>query len=100
MIELNKIINLAIDEINKQLPSGKKVNKDTDIEIFGPKSNFDSMALINFVLIIEGELKKKKIDNKNILNFLMDKMTSIQSYKISDFKNDIKNLLNLDEKRN
>lgn len=94
MIDLDKIINTAIVEINKQLPSNLKVDKNTDIEIFGPKSKFDSMALINFVLIIEEQLKKEKIDNKNLLSLLMDKTSSINSYLISDFKADIKKIIN------
>ena len=52
------------------------------------------MALINFVLLIEDGLKKEKIENKNLLNFLMDKTSSIKSYNISDFKLDIKKLVN------
>ena len=52
MFDLDKIINSSIDEINKQLPSDKKVDKKSNFEIFGPKSKFDSMALINFVLLI------------------------------------------------
>ena len=94
MFDLDKIINSSIDEINKQLPSDKKVDKKSNFEIFGPKSKFDSMALINFVLLIEDRLKKEKIENKNLLNFLMDKTSSIKSYNISDFKLDIKKLVN------
>ena len=59
MMDLDKIINSSIDEINKQLPSEKKVDKKSNFEIFGPKSKFDSMALINFVLLIEDTKERK-----------------------------------------
>ena len=52
------------------------------------------MALINFVLLIEEKLKKEKIENKNLKNFLMNKTSSVKSYNISDFKLDIKRLTN------
>ncbi len=94
MINLDNIIDSTIEEINKQLPRDKKVDKKSNFEIFGPKSKFDSMALINFVLLIEEKLKKEKIENKNLLNFLMNKTSSVKSYNISDFKLDIKRLTN------
>ena len=94
MINLDNIIDSTIEEINKQLPRDKKVDKKSNFEIFGPKSKFDSMALINFVLLIDEKLKKEKIENKNLLNFLMNKTSSVKSYNISDFKLDIKKLVN------
>ena len=46
------------------------------------------MALINFVLIIEENLKKDN-SSLNLLNFLMEKMKITKSYKISELKKDI-----------
>ncbi len=60
MIEIKKIIEDAIKEINKQLPNKKNISSKEDFEILGSKSNFDSMALINFILIVEEKLKSKK----------------------------------------
>ncbi len=88
MNNLNLIIDKSVDAINKQLPKEKKIFKEDDFEILGKKSNFDSMALINFVLIIEENLKKDN-SSLNLLNFLMEKMKITKSYKISELKKDI-----------
>ena len=90
MVNLNDIFNESVDEINKQLPKENKIQKEDDFEILGSNSNFDSMALINFVLLIEEKLKKNNIDNLNLLDFLIDLlMEQKKSYKISDLKEDI-----------
>jgi len=90
MVNLNNIFNESVDEINKQLPKENKIQKEDDFEILGSNSNFDSMALINFVLLIEEKLKKNNIDNLNLLDFLIDLlMEQKKSYKISDLKEDI-----------
>lgn len=92
MVNLNNIFNESVDEINKQLPKENKIQKEDDFEILGSNSNFDSMALINFVLLIEEKLKKNNIDNLNLLDFLIDLlMEQKKSYKISDLKKDIQN---------
>jgi hypothetical protein len=93
MIEIKKIIEDAIKEINKQLPNKKNISSKEDFEILGSKSNFDSMALINFILIVEEKLKSKKKGDLNLLNFLMEKMDSSKSYKISNFIKDVKKKL-------
>lgn len=89
MIEIKKIIEQAVLEINKQLPKNKNVSSKDNFEILGSKSNFDSMALINFVLIIEEKLKEQNKDNLNLLNFLMEQMNENKSYKILEFVKDI-----------
>ena len=93
MIEIKKIIEDAIKEINKQLPNKKNISSKEDFEILGSKSNFDSMALINFILIVEEKLKSTKKGDLNLLNFLMEKMDSSKSYKISNFIKDVKKKL-------
>ena len=93
MIEIKKIIEDAIKEINKQLPNKKNISSKEDFEILGSKSNFDSMALINFILIVEEKLKSKKKGNLNLLNYLMEQMNSGKSYKISNFIKDIEKKL-------
>tara|TARA_B110000967_G_C18785769_1_gene510680 strand:- start:103 stop:384 length:282 start_codon:yes stop_codon:yes gene_type:complete len=93
MTEIKKIIKIAIKEINKQLPKKKNILSEEDFEILGSKSNFDSMALINFILIVEEKLKSKKKGDLNLLNFLMEKMDSSKSYKISNFIKDVKKKL-------
>ena len=81
MSNLDKTINDSVDTINKQLPKEKNISKEEDFEILGKNSNFDSMALINFVLIIEEKLKKEQ-SSLNLLNFLMEKMKTTKSYRI------------------
>ena len=93
MTEIKKIIKIAIKEINKQLPKKKNILSEEDFEILGSKSNFDSMALINFILIVEEKLKSKKKGNLNLLNYLMEQMNSGKSYKISNFIKDIEKKL-------
>ena len=93
MTEIKKIIKIAIKEINKQLPKKKNISSEEDFEILGSKSNFDSMALINFILIVEEKLKNKKKSNLNLLNYLMEQMNSGKSYKISSFIKDIEKKL-------
>ena len=88
MNNLDKIINDSVDSINKQLPKEKNISKVEDFEILGKNSNFDSMALINFVLIVEENLKKDH-SNLNLLNFLMEKMKTTKRYKIRELKKDI-----------
>ena len=76
----------------QQLPKKKNISSEEDFEILGSKSNFDSMALINFILIVEEKLKSKK-KNLNLLNYLMEQMNSSKSYKISNFIKDIEKKL-------
>ena len=88
-INLDVINNQSIEQINKQLPKNKKILDNNNFEILGTKSSFDSMVLINFVLIIEEKLLKISSKNFNLLNFLTDKMNSVKKYSIKDFKKDI-----------
>ena len=88
MNNLNNSIEESVDLINKQLPKDKNISKEEDFEILGKNRNFDSMALINFVLMIEEKLKKEN-SSLNLLNFLMEKMQTTKSYKISELKQDI-----------
>ena len=96
MNDINNIISESVESINKQLPKDKNISKEEDFEILGKNSNFDSMALINFVLMIEEKLKKDN-SSLNLLNFLIEKMQTTKSYKINELKKDIKK--KLDEKR-
>ena len=59
MVNLDKIIRDCIKEINKQLPKNNKASEEKNFQILGPESTFDSMALVNFVLLVEEKLKKK-----------------------------------------
>ena len=59
MVNLDKIIRDCIKEINKQLPKNNKASEEKNFQILGPQSTFDSMALVNFVLLVEEKLKRK-----------------------------------------
>ena len=74
MVNLDKIVRDCIKEINKQLPKNNKASEEKNFQILGPESTFDSMALVNFVLLVEEKLKKENKVNLNLLNFLMDQM--------------------------
>ena len=49
MNEYKKMVEESIHEINKQLSKENNILHDTDFEIFGDNSNFDSITLINFI---------------------------------------------------
>lgn len=88
MKNIKKIIKDAIIEINKQLPKNKNVSLKENFQILGPSSKFDSMVLINFILIIEEKLKSGK-KNLNLLELIMKKMNNNKIYKLSDFVKDL-----------
>ena len=89
MKEYKQIIDESVSEINKQLPQENSINHDTDFEILGSKSNFDSMAIINFILFIEEKIKFKYKKNINLLNSIMEQVDHEKKYKLSDLYKDI-----------
>ena len=89
MKEYKLIIDESVSEINKQLPQENSINHDTDFEILGSKSNFDSMAIINFILFIEEKIKFKYKKNINLLNSIMEQVDHEKKYKLSDLYKDI-----------
>ncbi len=62
---------------------------DIDFEILGPNSNFDSMALINFILLVEQKIKSENKGSLDLLNSIMERTDDKKSYKLSDFLDDI-----------
>ena len=89
MNKYKKIIDSAIGEINKQLPKQNNIMHNTDFEILGPNSNFDSMALINFILLVEQKIKSENKGSLDLLNSIMERTDDKKSYKLSDFLDDI-----------
>ena len=87
--EYKKMVKESIYEINKQLPKANNILHDTDFEILGENSSFDSMSLINFIILVEKKIKVKHKKNLNLLNSLMEEGLSNKSYKVSDFLKDI-----------
>ena len=89
MKEYKQIIDESVLEINKQLPAENNIKPDTDFEILGSNSNFDSMAIINFILFIEEKIKFKYKKNLNLLNSVMEQIDHEKKYRLSDLYNDI-----------
>jgi hypothetical protein len=89
MNKYKKIIDNAIGEINKQLPKQNNIMHNIDFEILGPNSNFDSMALINFILLVEQKIKSENKGSLDLLNSIMERTDDKKSYKLSDFLDDI-----------
>ena len=89
MNEYKKMVEESIHEINKQLSKENNILHDTDFEIFGDNSNFDSITLINFISLMEKKIKLKHNKNLNLLNTLMEERLGEKSYKVSDFYKDI-----------
>jgi len=89
MNKYKKIIDDAVSKINKQLPKQNNIIHNINFEILGPNSNFDSIALINFVLLVEQKIKSKNKSSLNLLNSIMEQADDKKSYKLSDFLDDI-----------
>ena len=57
-----KIIQLvlsAVDEINEQLPHGKKLGTSIDTVLFGKSGQLDSLGLVNLIIATEQILQEK-----------------------------------------
>ena len=48
-----RLIYDAIDVINRQLPSSRRLPKSPDTIIVGPSGRLDSLGIVNFILAIE-----------------------------------------------
>tara|TARA_B100001121_G_C18345465_1_gene459967 strand:+ start:248 stop:562 length:315 start_codon:yes stop_codon:yes gene_type:complete len=57
-LEVLNIINKSIDEVNK-LNKKYKLSKKTSSPLIGPKSNLDSLGLVNLILNIEKNIEEK-----------------------------------------
>mgnify|MGYP002827920131 FL=1 len=93
-INTKKIIDGAIIEINKQLPKESNIKNDTNFEILGSYSNFDSMALINFILFIEEKIKVDYKKNLNLLDTVLFDIGFEGKYQLSDLYKDIDDKIN------
>ena len=89
MNEYKKIVEESVHEMNKKLAKENNILHGTDFEILGENSSFDSMSLINFIILVEKKIKVKHKKNLNLLNSLMEEGLSNKSYKVSDFFKDI-----------
>jgi hypothetical protein len=52
------LIYAAIDEINGQLPSGSRLAKAPNTVLLGDGASLDSLAFVNLMVAIEGEVER------------------------------------------
>ena len=52
------VIYSALSELNLQLPKDGRVEKSLNTVLFGDGGGFDSLALANFIVIVEAKLGK------------------------------------------
>ena len=77
------IVNLVyavIDEVNMDLPSTQKLKKSLDTQLYGDKSEIDSLSLVNVVVLTEQKIE----DEFNITINLADEKA--MSQKNSPFR--------------
>ena len=48
----------AIDEINEQLPVGKKINKSLETVLVDQRDGLDSLGLVNFIVSVEQKVEE------------------------------------------
>ena len=49
----------AVDEINKQLPKGVRVEKSQDAPLYGKSSKLESIDLVGFIIEVEEKVKEE-----------------------------------------
>jgi acyl carrier protein len=52
-------IDRAVDEINDQLPKGRKLEKAQDAVVFGNNGQLDSLGLVSFIIEVEQKLDEE-----------------------------------------
>ena len=52
------LIYAAVDEINGQLPQGSRLTKQPETVLFGDGAALDSLAFVNLLVAIEGEVER------------------------------------------
>jgi len=67
--EIKKILNEVINEINELLPKKNELSLNESELLYGKNSKLDSVALVNFILILEEKIQMKCNHNINIFDF-------------------------------
>ncbi len=49
----------AVDELNKQVPKGVKVEKSPAEVLYGKSSQLESLDLVNFIMEVEDKIKEE-----------------------------------------
>ena len=67
--EIKKILNEVINEINEILPANNPLTPQDSELLYGKNSKLDSVALVNFILILEEKIQIEYNYNINIFDF-------------------------------
>jgi len=88
-MKIKNIIKESVDFINLQLKKKNKINSKKNFFILGPKSNLDSLIIVNLFLEIENKIKKNLKKKINLMEFdFFDKKIN-SNYRIQDLEKDI-----------
>ena len=85
-MKVKNIIQDSVLEINKQLKKKEKIIIDNDFEILGPKSNLDSVIIVNFFITIEDKIKSYLGKEISLLNDDFFEKSSKKKYTLSDLQ--------------
>ena len=66
-----EMIYLIIDEHNELNPNDLKLEKSLETLLFGSESNLDSLGLLNFLVEVEGIIKKNIHQDICVINELL-----------------------------
>lgn len=54
--QVTALVYRAVDEINRELSDGQRLEKDPATVLFGTNASIDSMALVSFIVAVEEQL--------------------------------------------
>ena len=57
-----QLIYSAVDEVNGQLPPAARLQKHRDTVLFGDGSALDSLAFVNLLVAVEGEVERERLE--------------------------------------
>ena len=49
----------AVDEINEQLPKGRRLDKSPETMLFGKSGRLDSLSLVSFIVEVEQQVQEE-----------------------------------------
>lgn len=83
------IIKNSIAEVNKQLKKRDKIIFKNEFEILGPKSNLDSLIIVNLFVAIEEKIKILTGREVNLLNEDFFDKGFGNKYTLADLQKDL-----------
>ena len=86
-MKVDTIITESILEINKQLKKKEKIVLKKSFEISGPKSNLDSVIIVNLFANIEYKIKSYLGKEISLLNDDFFQRSFKKKYTIADLQN-------------